>query len=65
LLVAGYPADIWSLGIILYILLSGYPPFDEENEEMPIQEQMAHGRYDFPPDPWDRVSAAGAPWTNL
>jgi len=42
--------DMWSAGVILYILLCGFPPFYEE--ELPaLFEQILHARYDFP-SPW-------------
>ena len=47
--------DIWSCGVILYILLCGYAPFYGEDDEG-IYEQVLKGEYDFPKEEWDQVS---------
>jgi len=50
--------DIWSAGVILYILLCGFPPFYEE--ELPaLFDQILHARYDFPSPWWDNISPDG------
>lgn len=47
--------DMWSAGVILYILLCGFPPFYEE--ELPaLFEQILQARYDFPSPWWDNIS---------
>jgi len=47
--------DMWSVGVILYILLCGFPPFYEE--ELPaLFEQILKARYDFPSPWWDTIS---------
>merc|ERR1712216_730821 len=47
--------DMWSMGVILYILLCGFPPFYEE--DLPaLFEQIIEGRYDFPSPWWDQIS---------
>jgi len=53
----GYNAkvDLWSLGVILYILLCGFPPFYEENTD-DLFEQIKQGRYEFPSPWWDSIS---------
>lgn len=48
--------DCWSLGVILFICLSGYPPFSDDYKDMPLPEQIIKGRYSFPRKYWSSVS---------
>ncbi len=47
--------DMWSVGVILYILLCGFPPFYDENNAA-LFAQIKAGRYDFPSPYWDGIS---------
>jgi calcium/calmodulin-dependent protein kinase I len=49
-------ADWWSVGVITYILLCGFPPF-YENDNAALFRAIKHGVYDFPAPYWDDVSA--------
>ncbi|XP_047242707.1 calcium/calmodulin-dependent protein kinase type II delta 1 chain isoform X15 [Girardinichthys multiradiatus] len=52
----GKPVDMWACGVILYILLVGYPPFWDEDQHR-LYQQIKAGAYDFPSPEWDTVTA--------
>lgn len=47
--------DMWSAGVMLYIMLWGYPPFYGENDQE-ILEAVVAGEYDFDDEVWEEVS---------
>eukprot|EP00878_Enallax_costatus_P010384 GHUV01010837.1.p1 GENE.GHUV01010837.1~~GHUV01010837.1.p1 ORF type:complete len:453 (+),score=145.23 GHUV01010837.1:840-2198(+) len=51
-------ADVWSAGVVLYILLCGRPPFNGKNDDE-IVAKVRTGHYRMCPDDWSHVSAAG------
>lgn len=51
----GREVDMWSLGVITYILLCGYPPFYDQNNVQLFKQIMA-GSYEFDKPWWDKIS---------
>ncbi|XP_071057459.1 calcium/calmodulin-dependent protein kinase type II alpha chain isoform X5 [Onthophagus taurus] len=51
----GKPVDIWACGVILYILLVGYPPFWDEDQHR-LYAQIKAGAYEYPSPEWDTVT---------
>jgi len=48
--------DVWSIGVLMYILLSGQPPFDGDDDAA-IIEKIRVGKYSIDGKIWDNVSA--------
>lgn len=48
--------DVWAAGIILYILLCGFPPFvSPDNQQEPLFDAILSGVYDFPEPYWTDI----------
>eukprot|EP00775_Hariotina_reticulata_P006898 gene6898-7114_t len=52
----GPEVDMWSAGVVLFILLGGYPPFWNENEPA-LFEQIRRGQYSFDDPVWDALDS--------
>jgi len=48
-------ADMWSVGVILYVLLVGYPPFMEDNQRV-LFRKIRYGEYEFFKEDWEEIS---------
>jgi len=49
--------DIWSTGVIAYVLLCGFTPFYGDNQRQ-LFERILHAKFDFPSPEWDEISPA-------
>ncbi|KAI8921193.1 kinase-like domain-containing protein [Powellomyces hirtus] len=52
----GKPADLWSIGVITYCVLAGYPPFDFAQDMPDLMDAITHARFHFDSPYWDSIS---------
>lgn len=48
--------DMWSVGVIIYVSLSGTFPFNEDED---INDQIQNAAFMYPPNPWKEISSDG------
>ena len=53
----GPECDVFSFGVVVYILLVGYPPYSGEDDDE-LFEQIKAGEWDMPAEDWDHISTA-------
>lgn len=51
--------DMWSVGVIIYVSLSGTFPFNEDED---IHDQIQNAAFMYPPNPWKEISPEGNPF---
>lgn len=51
-----YKCDVWSAGVIMFILLCGYPPFEGDNNKE-IFMRVMKGQFSFDPEDWSCISS--------
>lgn len=51
----GPEVDVWAVGVITYVMLAGFPPFDGEND-VEVFASILSIKYDFPSPEWDKIS---------
>jgi len=47
--------DLWSIGVIAYIMICGFPPFDDRLTTEEMFREIVRGKYQFPSPEWDNV----------
>lgn len=47
--------DYWSIGVIVYVMLCGFPPFYEDSNEK-LFNAIKKGEFEFPSPTWDQIS---------
>ncbi|XP_031167358.1 serine/threonine-protein kinase Chk2 isoform X1 [Sander lucioperca] len=52
----GLAVDAWSLGVLLFVCLGGYPPFHENFSRQSITEQIIRGEFTMVPSKWRHIS---------
>lgn len=54
--------DMWSVGVIMYVSLSGTFPFNEDED---INDQIHNAAFMYPPNPWKQISSDGKQQSSL
>ena len=54
----GTAVDMWSCGVLTYILLGGYPPFYDDDQNR-LYDKIKHGVFEFHPEYWAQISHQG------